>query len=313
MSTGPEAVPALLTARLGDRTLKPLSTGEFWALLALVGGPERLVDADAGAIGAITGYPEGRCARIEGLLARGLQLQEEQERLGSMGIALLSCAGYAYPARLASRLADGAPPILYAAGNLELLDEDGLGVVGSRNVAREAMQVAEEAGRAAAEHGISVVSGAARGIDQIAMGAALEAQGSVVGLPADSMERMLTKPEVAGPVEEGRLCLATPLSPSAGFSVGAAMGRNKLIYALSRATLVVTSDEGTGGTWAGATEALKKKISAVAVWEGPGAGPGNAKLVRMGAVPVSEARQVLRAPRREGGKDEGDEQLRMIF
>ena len=35
------------------------------------------------------------------------------------------------------------------------------------------------------------------------------------------------------------------------------MGRNKLIYALADVAVVVSSAEGSGGTWTGAVEALK--------------------------------------------------------
>jgi predicted Rossmann fold nucleotide-binding protein DprA/Smf involved in DNA uptake len=61
------------------------------------------------------------------------------------------------------------------------------------------------------------------------------------------------------------------------------MGRNKLIYALATRTLVVASDLDSGGTWAGATECLKRGFGEVAVWRGEGEGPGNEALVSQGA------------------------------
>jgi predicted Rossmann fold nucleotide-binding protein DprA/Smf involved in DNA uptake len=48
---------------------------------------------------------------------------------------------------------------------------------------------------------------------------------------------------------ESRLVLISPYDPKSGFNVGHAMQRNKLIYALADAALVVNADEGTGGTW----------------------------------------------------------------
>ena len=39
------------------------------------------------------------------------------------------------------------------------------------------------------------------------------------------------------------------------------MGRNKLIYALADLTIVVSAEVNKGGTWAGATEALKNQYS----------------------------------------------------
>jgi predicted Rossmann fold nucleotide-binding protein DprA/Smf involved in DNA uptake len=54
------------------------------------------------------------------------------------------------------------------------------------------------------------------------------------------------------------LVLLSPYDPQAGFNIGNAMQRNKLIYALADAALVVKSDYGKGGTWAGAIEQLDK-------------------------------------------------------
>ena len=74
----------------------------------------------------------------------------------------------------------------------------------------------------------------------------------------------------------------------APFSAGAAMGRNKLIYALSDVAVVVSSAEGSGGTWAGALEALKGGWVPVVARSGPGVPPGNAALVARGARALPE-------------------------
>ena len=71
------------------------------------------------------------------------------------------------------------------------------------------------------------------------------------------------------------------------------MGRNKIVYGLSRVTLVVASAHDEGGTWSGATEALKKGYGRVAVWRGAGAGPGNEALMKAGGVPVEESEAVI--------------------
>ena len=56
----------------------------------------------------------------------------------------------------------------------------------------------------------------------------------------------------------GNLCLCSPWDPAAGWQAWRAMERNHLIYALSDAALVVQSDAGRGGTWAGAREQILK-------------------------------------------------------
>ncbi len=81
--------------------------------------------------------------------------------------------------------------------------------------------------------------------------------------------------------------MASPFAPDTPFQAGNAMGRNKIIYALSRVTFVASSDKGSGGTWAGAKEALDKRYAPVAVWAGKGARDGNEELARRGATPVA--------------------------
>ena len=120
------------------------------------------------------------------------------------------------------------------------------------------IEYTESVGRLAAKAGKTLVSGGARGIDQAAMRGALEAGGRVIGVMADSLEKAAMNRDHREMLMEGQLVLISPYDPGAGFNVGNAMQRNKLIYALSDAALVVNSDLGKGGTWAGAVEQLDK-------------------------------------------------------
>lgn len=58
-------------------------------------------------------------------------------------------------------------------------------------------------------------------------------------------------------LRDGNLTLVSAYDPNAGFNIGHAMQRNKLIYALADTSLVVNSDLNKGGTWAGAIEQLE--------------------------------------------------------
>jgi predicted Rossmann fold nucleotide-binding protein DprA/Smf involved in DNA uptake len=130
-------------------------------------------------------------------------------------------------------------------------------------------------------------------VDRLAMNAGLDARGHIVGVLADSLLRTARDPEVRRAVSDGLVCLCSPYKPTAGFTVANAMGRNKLIYAMSTATLVVECEEGSGGTWAGAAEALRGKTAPVIAWTGPGAAPGNHALVRLGARPLQQLDDLL--------------------
>ena len=90
------------------------------------------------------------------------------------------------------------------------------------------------------------------------MRGALDAGGYSCGVLADSLEKTAMNREHRNLLLDGQLVLISPYDPSAGFNVGNAMQRNKLIYALADAALVVSSDLNKGGTWSGATEQLNK-------------------------------------------------------
>ena len=121
------------------------------------------------------------------------------------------------------------------------------------------------------------------------MGAALEAGGKAVGVLADSLERTVRQPDLRQLLLDGQLVLLTPYAPTAGFSVGAAMGRNKVIYGLADFAVVVSSDFQTGGTWAGAVEALKAGWCPVFARDGATVPKGNRELLKLGAAPLSES------------------------
>ena len=178
-------------------------------------------------------------------------------------------------------------------GNLDLLTGDGVGIVGSRNVTEEGKEAAEEIAREAVRGGRSVVSGGARGVDSFAMNAAFMAGGSVIGVLADSLQARIRKPGTLQAIDDGTVCLLSQQTPSAGFTPSSAMARNKLVYALSEVTVVVATDVESGGTWAGAVEALKKHNGRVTAWVGTGAGPGNDALIRTGASPLTDVDQIL--------------------
>ncbi|TDI39754.1 MAG: DNA-processing protein DprA [Acidobacteria bacterium] len=196
--------------------------------------------------------------RLERLLARGFLLSQAVEHWQARAIWVVSRADAAYPPRLRARLKEDSPALLYGCGERQVLDSGGLAVVGSRNVDDALIEYTQEIGRIAALGRRTLVSGGARGIDQAAMRGALEAGGKVIGVLADSLERTAMTREHRNLLLQGQLVLISPYDPKAGFNVGHAMQRNKVIYALSDAALVVSTDQDKGGTWAGATEQLEK-------------------------------------------------------
>jgi predicted Rossmann fold nucleotide-binding protein DprA/Smf involved in DNA uptake len=221
--------------------------------------------------------------RIGALLERAGALGIALEKWQRAGLWVMTRSDPDYPARLKRRLKTDAPPVLFGSGNRQLLNQGGIAVVGSRDANAEDLAFTTDLGGRIALQGRSVVSGGARGVDEAAMLGALERDGTVIGVLADSLLRASTSAKYRRALMDMNLVLVSPFNPEAGFDVGNAMGRNKYIYALSDAAVIVSATEGKGGTWTGAVEALKHAW--VPLWVKPHPDPrsGNAVLIGTGA------------------------------
>ncbi|MBI5244010.1 MAG: DNA-protecting protein DprA [Elusimicrobia bacterium] len=256
----------LLCGHFGDQqgdTETPLSLAEYNRVAAWLNTHKyRPADLLAGpALDALRNAPQTDidAARLSRLLARGAGMAFALEQWMTKAVWVACRADDHYPQRLRQHLRSQAPPILYGIGNRRLLEAGGLAVVGSRNVDEDGSDFAVEASRRAAACGMSIISGGARGVDRIAMDAALQADGTVVGVMADNLLKMSLRPDIRDAIRRQQVTLVSPYSPEAEWNVGNAMGRNKHIYALSDFALVVSADFQKGGTWEGAVEELRRE------------------------------------------------------
>jgi predicted Rossmann fold nucleotide-binding protein DprA/Smf involved in DNA uptake len=280
---------APLVAGRGEASHDLLTLGEYNKLARILREkqkqPADLIGSDAQDLIELCAQPFGR-ARLDALVGRGFLLSQAVERWNARAIWVISRADSRYPKRLKTRLKEDAPPLLYGCGEIGLLEKGGLAVVGSRHVDDELISFTENVGRLSASAHRTIISGGAKGIDRAAMHGALLADGDVVGVMADSLERAALARDNREPLMEGRLVLISPYDPAAGFNVGHAMQRNKVIYALADAGLVVTADFEKGGTWTGAIEQLERlHFVPVFVRNGNNAGQGNAALIHHGGRP----------------------------
>jgi predicted Rossmann fold nucleotide-binding protein DprA/Smf involved in DNA uptake len=278
----------LMTGRMESST-DLLTPGEYERLAVFLHevqkSPSDLLTADAdGLLRQCQGVVDGD--RLRKLLGRGFLLSQAVERWQTRAIWVVTTADAAYPRRLKERLKENAPVVLYGCREAPILETGGLAVIGSRNATPELLTYTERIGQLAANAQQTVISGGARGIDQASMRGSLEAGGTVVGILADSLERAVLNREYRSPLMEGHLVLVSPYDPMAAFNVGNAMQRNKLIYALADAALVISSDYQKGGTWAGAVEQLTKlRLAPVFVRSQGEIGKGLQELQNMGALP----------------------------
>jgi len=207
----------------------------------------------------------------------------------------------AYPVAL--RTLSEPPPLLYVRGTLRPEDAVAVAVVGARRATPYGLHIAEQLGRDLARHGVTVVSGLARGIDGAAHRGALAAGGrtlAVLGCGPDRAyppehARLLAQVVAAGAV----LSEYPPGTPPLRHHFPL---RNRLISGLSLGVVVVEGREDSGALIT-AECALAQGREVLAV---PGSifAPTSAlplRLLHEGATPVRHVEDVLdalRLPRR---------------
>jgi predicted Rossmann fold nucleotide-binding protein DprA/Smf involved in DNA uptake len=207
----------------------------------------------------------GLWAEAVALSQRGRLAWAEQAYLAG---SCLSAHDDAYPARLLA-LRESAPPALWQFGALPA--GPGIGIVGSRRVSSPLLAFAAQTARAALDLGYHVISGGAAGCDSAA---AQAATGQVVEILPYGLHHHRS------PLPALTLC-----APSEPFSASSAMERNALIYAASQQVVVVHTRFREGGTWAGASEAIRRKRCPVLVRHDPLLA-GHRALLALGARPL---------------------------
>ncbi len=115
------------------------------------------------------GSARAACARLAS--CSDADIDREEARLAQAGGRFLVVGDAAYPATLAA--VPGAPPVLSAVGDLELLGRPTLALVGARDASLAGRRFAGELAATLGAAGFVIASGLARGIDAAAHEAAL--------------------------------------------------------------------------------------------------------------------------------------------
>ncbi len=248
-------------SKVDSEQVKPLTNTE-WGRFAMwlkekAISPAMLLGNDAKQ--QLVGWHEANISeeRLLQLLSRGHSLALAVEKWQRAGLWVVTRSDPEYPKRLKYHLKTHSPPVLFGCGNKALLNAGGLAVVGSRNANDQDLLYTQQVGEKAASEGIAIVSGGARGVDEAAMMGAIHQGGAVVGVMAESLLKAATSAKWRKGLMQGNTALVSSNYPEASFSAGNAMARNKYIYCLSDAALVVHSGK-KGGTLNGAQENLKK-------------------------------------------------------
>lgn len=190
------------------------------------------------------GWLERVAARLhEG---KALHAIEQGKRLG---LTVLTPHDDHWPTGLAD-LGDHAPIVLWARGDTALLAapmRSRVALVGARASTGYGEHIATEAASALVEGGMQIVSGGAYGIDGAAHRAALVAEGKTIAVLAGGLDRYYPSgnERLISRIAESGAVLAE-LAPGVSPTRGRFLQRNRLIAALSGATVVVEAAWSSG-------------------------------------------------------------------
>ncbi len=185
------------------------------------------------------------------------------------------------------------PAIFYSCGTIP--EGPSLAIVGARKPTHFGHRFTEEIAEQLASAGITIISGMARGIDSAAHRGALCGGGKTIAILGCGIDRIYP-PENKGLyhqiIEQGSLISEYP--PGSEPLAGHFPGRNRIISALSQATLVVEASRDSGSLIT-AEFALEQGKDVLAV---PGGldhdtSHGPNLLIKQGAHPVTEVADIL--------------------
>lgn len=230
----------------------------------------------------------------EKLYASYLQLKKEN-------VHIIGLDDERYPKFLIERLKENTPPVLFCKGYLPLLNANCISIVGSRDVSDYAIMLTKRIANRIAGCGYNISSGFAKGVDTSAHIGALESNGTTTMVLSYGFNHLSFKKDIKEYNWEQNTLFISQFMPYEKFSGQNAMARNKLVCALSKAVIVISSGperDANGkmsGTFDAGLTALKHSIPLFVL--NPSllnpAPQGNIDLIKMGGIPLSNGNELV--------------------
>ena len=241
--------------------------------------------------------------RVEGIGKRVAEeilkgpAEEKTERelrlVKEAGGTLLTIADEHYPLRL--REIYDPPPLLYLRGELREEDNLALSIVGSRKTSPYGRWITERISQEIVRHGITIVSGMARGIDSVAHGGAISGGGrtlAVLGCGIDVIYPPESRTLFGQIIEHGAVLSEFPMgSRPEGIHFPR---RNRIISGLSIGVVVVQASAKSGSLIT-AEYALEqgREVFAIPGNVGADGSRGTNRLIKEGAKLVESSEDIL--------------------
>ena len=283
----------LLTMALSpnkEEYARPLSVQEFRRFEEAVRASRyhsvgKLLDVDISGIMIYLGLSEEESYRAYTLLHRGVQLTYALDGYMVEGVDIVTQYDDEYPRRLETKLGASAPPCFYRCGSAELVGRPAIAIMGISGVktTSEVRDAIELLVRGAIDNGYAVITGGEMGVSRVAESLVAKHGGTLVDILGGGMHEHMRDENVARMIAENRCAVLSLEHPDAMFTVSHAIARNKLLFSLTDAAFIFSTDGRRGET-----DALQNRYCDwVYAWEGH---PGCRALIARGAKPIPDLR-----------------------
>jgi DNA processing protein len=239
---------------------------------------------------------EGLGEKVAGEIQKGpleKSVKRELSLLEKAGGKIITFKDDAYPNRLKDIY--DPPALLYVRGDLRGEDELAVAIVGSRKTSPYGRWFTEKIGQDLACHGVTIVSGMARGIDSLAHKGALQGGGrtiAVLGCGIDVIYPSENRNLFYQIIEHGAVLSEFPMgSPPEG---GHFPRRNRIISGLSIGVVIVQASAKSGSLiTAGYALEQGREVFAVPGNVGAEGSRGTNQLIKEGAKLVESSEDIL--------------------
>jgi DNA processing protein len=239
------------------------------------------------------------------------------EALEKANVNVIGLDDELYPQHVLNILNGSSPVVLFCRGNLRLLHNKSISIVGARQVDDSVEVRAKEIAKNLSNAGYNIVSGYAKGVDTSAHVGALEADGTTTMILSFGVNHISIKKEMKDLAWEKNGLFVTQFAPFEKFSGQNAMARNKLVCAMSKAVIVMQSgpERDTEGKMSGTFDAGKSALElGIPVFVlSPKILPysiGNQDLIKRGGIEFENSGQIISyLENAENGVEKNEHQL----
>lgn len=188
------------------------------------------------------------------------------------------------------------PKKLYAIGNIELLQNKSIAIVGTRQNTTYGEKYAKQFASQIAQTGITIISGLAIGIDSIAHQHAMKQRGRTIGVMGSGFHHIYPEENrgLLDNILENKGCIISEYPPDTKVNMANFSIRNRIIAGIAKGVLVVEAKFRSGSSiTARDAFAQNKPVFCIPNQIGIKTGVGTNNLIKLGAKLVTNVNEIL--------------------